>query len=190
MAASKAGLYIILHQTAPIYLTYISVDKFDQFAQDKGFEDALSQHQDRGLPITNITEQYQRFAKSLIAIGGAGTSMVGLDRHLGLAIELVAETNPYQLPPPKTMPIRLFVAGKPLANAQITVFTRHNPRHVESTKYKTDTDGRAYFALLPGRDYLVDSVILRPLTSSNTVAGRPAAMWESLWASLTFQMPE
>ena len=88
------------------------------------------------------------------------------------------------------MPIRLFAAGKPLANAQITVFTRHNPRYVESTKYQTDTNGRTNFPLLPGRDYLVDSVILRPSTGPNTVGGRPAAMWESLWASLTFQIPD
>ena len=189
MALNKAGLYIILHQTAPVYLTYLAADKFDRFAREKGFENVLSKHQKRGLSLTNITEQYQRFAKSLIAVGGAGSARVVKDTHLGLAIELVAEVNPYQIPAPTIMPIRLFAAGKPLANAQITVFTRHNPRDVESKKYQTDTNGRANFPLLPGRDYLVDSVILRPSTGPNTVGGRPAAMWESLWASLTFRMP-
>ena len=189
MAVNKAGLYVILHQTAPIYLTYLAADKFDRFAREKGFENALTEHQERGLSLTKITEQYQRFAKSLIAVGDAGSARMVKDRHLGLAIELVAEVNPYQTPPPKIMPIRLFAAGKPLANAQITVFTRHNPRDVESTKYQTDTNGRANFPLFPGRDYLVDSVILRPSTGSNTIGGRPAAMWESLWASLTFQIP-
>ena len=189
MAVNKAGLYVILHQTAPIYLTYLAADKFDRFAREKGFENALSEHQERGLSLTKITEQYQRFAKSLIAVGDAGSERMVKDRHLGLAIELVAEVNPYQTPPPKIMPIRLFAAGKPLANAQITVFTRHNPRDVESAKYQTDTNGRANFPLLSGRDYLVDSVILRPSRESNTIGGRPAAMWESLWASLTFQIP-
>jgi len=189
MALSKNGLYIILHQTAPVYLTYLAANKFDQFAREKGFENALLKHQERGLSLTNITEQYQRFAKSLIAVGGAGSARMVKDRHLGLAIELVAEVNPYQIPPPRIMPIRLFAAGKPLANAQITVFTRHNPRDVESTKYQTDINGRANFPLLPGRDYLVDSVILQPSTGSITIGGRPAAMWESLWASLTFQIP-
>ena len=189
MAVNKAGLYVILHQTAPVYLTYLAADKFDRFAREKGFENALSEHQERGLSLTKITEQYQRFAKSLIEVGDAVSAKMVKDRHLGLAIELVAEVNPYQTPPPKIMPIRLFAAGKPLANAQITVFTRHNPRDVESTKYQTDINGRANFPLLPGRDYLVDSVILRPSTGPNTAGGRPAAMWESLWASLTFQIP-
>jgi uncharacterized GH25 family protein len=189
MAVNKAGLYVILHQTAPVYLTYLAADKFDRFAREKGFENALSEHQERGLSLTKITEQYQRFAKSLIEVGDAVSAKMVKDRHLGLAIELVAEVNPYQTPPPKIMPIRLFAAGKPLTNAQITVFTRHNPRDVESTKYQTDINGRANFPLLPGRDYLVDSVILRPSTGPNTAGGRPAAMWESLWASLTFQIP-
>ena len=67
------------------------------------------EHQERGLSLTKITEQYQRFAKSLIAVGDAGSASMAKDRHLGLAIELVAEVNPYQTPPPKIMPIRLLL---------------------------------------------------------------------------------
>lgn len=185
IAAGAAGLGIILHQTAPIRLLYTSAEKFDQFAREKGFDQALAQHQSRGLPLDKITERYQRFAKSLIGVGGAAKASTGQDRHLGLAIELVAEANPYQRPRLQAMPVRLYAGGAPLANAQITVFTRHNPRHVETAKYKTDQEGRARFALLAGRDYLVDSVILRPLRGAD--AGDE--MWESLWASLTFHVP-
>ena len=46
--------------------------------------------------------------------------------------------------------------------------------------------GAANFALLAGRDYLVDSVILRPLDGAIESGGE---MWESIWASLTFQVP-
>ncbi len=183
--SGAAGLGIILHQTAPIRMVYLSPTKFDDFAREKGFDQAFEQHQSLGFSLDKITERYQRFAKSLINVGGAGTAGAGNDRHLGLAIELVAEANPYQLPPLEMMPIRLYAGGKPLANAQITVFTRHNPRHVETAKYKTDQEGRARFALLAGRDYLVDSVILRPLRGVD--AGDE--MWESLWASLTFHVP-
>ena len=85
------------------------------------------------------------------------------------------------------MPVRLYADGEPLANAQITVFTRHNPCHVEKAKYQTDRDGRSNFALLAGRDYLVDSVILRPMDGAIKSSD---AMWESIWASLTFQVPK
>jgi len=183
--SGAAGLGIILHQTAPIRMVYSSTTKFDDFAREKGFDQAFEQHQRLGLALDKITERYQRFAKSLINVGEPVTAGAGIDRHLGLAIELVAEKNPYQLPPLETMPIRLYASGKPLANAQITVFTRHNPRDVEVAKYRTDQAGRAHFAVLAGRDYLVDSVILRPLPEADV----GDAMWESLWASLTFQIP-
>ena len=186
MVSGSPGLRIIVHQTAPTRLTYNGAEKFDQFAREKGFDDALDQHQRRGLPLDKITERYQRYAKSLIAVGGPEKMAAGQDRHLGLAIELVAEANPYQWPPLQSMPVRLYADGAPLANAQITVFTRHNPRHVEKAKYQTDKDGRANFALLAGRDYLVDSVILRPLDGAIESGGE---MWESIWASLTFQVP-
>jgi hypothetical protein len=39
---------------------------------------------------------------------------------------------------------------------------------------------------LAGRDYLVDSVILRPMDGAVESGD---AMWESIWASLTFQVP-
>ena len=184
--ADNDGFHIILHQTAPIRLTYDSAEKFDKFAREKGFDDALTQHQARGFPINKITEKYQRFAKSLIAVGGPISAGIGNDRHLGLTIELVAEANPYQLPRLKRMQVRLFSDDKPLANAQITVFTRHNPRNVEKAKYRTDSKGLISFVVLPGRDYLVDSVILQLADKSDDEA---SAMWVSNWASLTFQIP-
>ena len=182
------GLNIILHQTAPIYLTYQDPEKFAAFAREKGFAGALLTHRKRGLSPAGITERYQRFAKSLIMVSGdqeAGNTAAmnrGSDRVLNLAIELVAEDNPYQNPPPAMMPMRLYANGKPLAAAQITVFTRHNPRHVETMKYVTDVNGRVNFAVIKGRDYLVDCVILRPVD-------QPDANWESLWASLSFTIP-
>lgn len=186
IVAGQKGFHIILHQTAPIRLTYDSAEKFDKFAREKGFNQALAQHQALGLPRNKITEKYQRFAKSLIAVGGSISARMGEDRLLGLAIELVAEANPYQSPSLQNMPVRLFASGKPLANAQITVFTRHNPRHVEKAKYVTNSEGRISFVVLPGRDYLVDSVILQLPDKSDDEA---SAMWVSNWASLTFQIP-
>ncbi len=38
MAVNKAGLYVILHQTAPIYFTYLEAEQFDRFAREKGLK--------------------------------------------------------------------------------------------------------------------------------------------------------
>jgi hypothetical protein len=45
--------------------------------------------------------------KALIAVGGPEKIGAGQDRHLGLAIELVAEANPLSMAAASIMPVRL-----------------------------------------------------------------------------------
>jgi hypothetical protein len=180
---SMPGVNIILHQTAPLYLTYASADKFTAFVTEKGYPEAVGQHQRRGLSPDKITERYQRFAKSLITVGSAAQNG---DRALGLRYEVLAETNPYRHPAPATMTVRVLAAGMPVAGTQVTVFTRDNPRRVDRKNYITDAAGRIEFAVQAGRDYLVDAVRLLPIDDATEQRG---AVWESLWASLVFHVP-
>ena len=180
---SMPGEHIILHQTAPLYLTYASADKFTAFVTEKGYPEAVAQHQRRGLSLDKITERYQRFAKSLITVGPASQNG---DRALGLRYEVLAETNPYRHPAPATMTVRVLAAGMPVAGTQVTVFTRDNPRLVDRRNYITDAAGRIEFAVQAGRDYLVDAVRLLPIDDAAEPRG---AVWESLWASLVFHVP-
>lgn len=180
---SIPGLHIIIHQTAPIYLTYESFEKFTDFVTEKGYTEAVTQHQQRGLSLDNITERYQRFAKSLIMVGEASQNA---DKALGLRYEVLAETNPYRRPAPETMTVRVLADGLPVAGTQVTVFSRHNPGHVDRKNHITDAKGRIEFAVQPGRDYLVDAVRLLPIDDAAEPRG---AVWESLWASMVFQVP-
>ena len=180
---SMPGVNIILHQTAPLYLTYASADKFTAFVTEKGYPEAVAQHQRRGLSPDKITERYQRFAKSLITVGPAARNG---DRVLGLRYEVLAETNPYRHPAPATMTVRVLADGLPVAGTQVTVFTRDNPRRVDRKNYITDAAGRIEFAVQTGRDYLVDAVRLLPIDDAAEPRG---AVWESLWASLVFHVP-
>jgi len=182
-SVSMPGVNIILHQTAPLYLTYASVDKFTAFVTEKGYPEAVVQHQRRGLSLDKITERYQRFAKSLITVGPAARNG---DRALGLRYEVLAETNPYRHPAPATMTVRVLADGLPVAGTQVTVFTRDNPRRVDRKNYITDAAGRIEFAVQTGRDYLVDAVRLLPIDDAAEPRG---AVWESLWASLVFHVP-
>jgi hypothetical protein len=181
------GLNILLHQTAPIYLTYGDPQKFESFAREKGFATAMATHLARGLSPELIRERYQRFAKSLIAVGRGDAAHRGQDRLLGLRWELLAETNPYGRPRPNSMTVRLFAAGQPQAGAQVTVFVRRGPRDVSLQKHQTDADGRIMFPVRPGHDYLVDSVRLLPIDAPDEPQ---KAVWESLWASLSFRLPQ
>ncbi len=74
--------------------------------------------------------------------------------------------------------------GKPLANA--TVIATH-PGRAESITIKTDSSGRFSMKLPTGGMWLLSCVHMVPAPATNPTGEQ--ADWESLWASLTFEVP-
>lgn len=183
--APDEGLLVLLHQSGYRTLVYDSFEKFTSFLTEKGYSSVLDRHAERRLPETQVKEAYIRFSKSLIAVGDG----VGADALRGMELELVAETNPYTASPDAPMTVQLFYQGVPLAKNKVTVFERAEDGSVTEIFLETDADGRTAFPLTPGNTYLVDSVVLRE-PSRDLVVETRGAVWESLWASLTFQVPE
>ena len=181
--AAQAGLSLLYHQTTPSYVTYTKPEKFISFAVEKGFADVAAHYQKQTSENFRLVEKYRRFAKSLIMVGPAS----GQDQLLGLEMELVALTNPYQKPVSREFTVAVFESGVPLPGAQVTVFIRHTPRDVEKKIIMADERGHVHLSLLPGRHYLFDSVKLQPIKDADLTE---SAEWESLWAALTFAVPE
>lgn len=183
--AAQEGLLALLYQSGYRTIVYDDFEKFTAFVTEKGHAPSvLEQHAARKLPETPVTEAYARFAKSLLAVGnGAGS-----DSLRGMELELVALTNPYVTGDTAAMAVRLFYRGAPLAGNKVTVFERAEDMSVTEIFLTTDADGRASFDVRPGMTYLVDSVVIRE-PSRALLAETPGAVWESLWASLTFRLP-
>lgn len=180
--SAKPGLATIVHVTRDYMLTYSKWEKFETFTAHKDATWALQDHLDRGLSQEKFRERYSRHAKSLMAVGhGRGT-----DVEAGLLTEIVAEANPYTDDLSTGFPLRVLYKGAPRAEAQVEVFDRAPGGEVVITLYRTDAEGRARIATQPGHSYLVDSVVLRPLEPVED----NDPVWESLWASLTFAVPE
>ena len=59
--------------------------------------------------------------------------------------------------------------------------------YVEKKIITADERGQVHLSLLPGRQYLFDSVKLQPIKDADPVKN---AEWESLWAALTFAVPD
>ena len=171
------------HQTTPSYETYTKPEKFTSFAAAKGFADVVAHYKKPQPKNFRLVEKYSRFVKSLIMVGPAS----GQDQLVGLEMELVALKNPYQQPVSKEFSVAVYESGVPLPRAQVTVFIRHTPRDIEKKIIMADSQGRVHLALLPGRQYLFDSVKLKPIKDAGS---RKDAQWESLWASLTFAVPD
>ena len=71
---------------------------------------------------------------------------------------------------------------------RVTLFDRAPDGTVAILTQQADSRGTVAFDITPGHTYLVDTVMIRP-TSRELLVQTKGAVWESLWASLTFQVP-
>lgn len=117
---------------------------------------------------------------------GAG---VGVDRALGLQTEFVAFSNPYDPGFAGLFRVKLLYKGRPRTDAQIEVFEKAPDGTVVITITRTDAAGHADIMVKPGREYLLDAVVLRPAISVGTPA-KGGPVWETLWAAMTFAVPQ
>ena len=183
--APAEGLWIIVHETTDNRLGYGDDDAqlFVDFVNHKDLKDVLAAHKARGLPDVGFVENYRRFAKSLVAVGhGAGS-----DRVVGLRTEIVAMSNPYEPGFDGNMRVRVLFEGAPRPGAQVELFERGADGTVRVGTFRTDDDGYARFPVVAGREYLADAVKMLPLQPDDIDND---AVWYSLWASLTFLVPE
>lgn len=179
------GLAVVVFQSSGDIVTYDSYAAFARFVEHKDFGGWVHrQHRDRALPEDTFKEYYTRYSKALIAVGDGA----GADSRLGLETELVALTNPYVDDLGAGVRVQAFYQDAPRADAQIEVFDKAADGTVVITYYRTDADGIATLPVSPGHSYLVDAVVLR--APSEAVTAETGAVWESLWAALTFGVPE
>ena len=178
------GLLVILHETTPTALTYTEWPKFLRFAAHKDFPNAEAEHLARGWPTEGFRESYTRHVKALVAVGNGA----GADRAFGMATEFVALTNPYDPGFGATMEVALRYRDAPRADAQVEVFDKAPDGTVAVTLHRTDAAGIARIPVTRGHAYLFDAVVLRPAPPAGTDARAP--VWETLWAALTFRVPD
>ncbi len=168
------GYYLIGYESRPSVVE-VEGELLERYLAEEGLEPFF-----RGDPRGPIQDHFSRCAKSLLYAGGTGAPSGGYDRTLGLAFELIPESDPARLAPGAGLPLRLLLAGKPAANVQVSARSRVRP--LDKVLGRTDAQGRVSLPIAGPGLWLVGAVYLRPL------AGQ-ADEWESLWASLTFEIP-
>ena len=175
------GLAIIVHETTDSTLTYSEWPKFEKFIDHKAMTGTRAAHTARGIRQENFKEAYRRFAKSLVAVG----SGAGMDFDTGMQTEIIALNNPYTETLTE-MSVKVMLDGAPRKNAQIELFIRDTSGEIDVQLHKTNEDGIGTFPVRPGHEYLVDAVAMEQLPNDDPDAG---PVWRSLWAALTFKLP-
>ncbi len=180
VTATDNGLLVVVHQTAPSKITYKEWEKFQAFADHKDFGEMRTRHESLGFPTDKFKETYTRYAKALIAVGDGK----GADAATGMETEFVALSNPYTDNLTQGMAVQVLYQTAPRSSAQIEIFDRAPDETVTITTTHTDAEGRAMIPVLPGHTYLLDAVVLREAPKGGDT------VWETLWAALTFSVPD
>ena len=178
----RTGLHVLVHHSTVNTLTYSDFAKFERFARKEGNTWLLDAHKHRGLPRNDVTETYTRYAKALVMVGNAE----GQDEWAGMPFEIVTETNPYADSSSGAISVRLLWNGQGMADKQISIFRKHGGCEATRTTVLTDTDGRASIPREPGGRFLLNSV---HVTEPDAESKHTRAMWQSFWASTTFELP-
>src|SRR5262245_50993061 len=171
------GLFVIGYHSQPSSIT-LEAPKFEAYLREEGLERVIALRAERGQSKAPGREIYSRCAKALVVSGPAGSEAA--DRKLGLPLELVPEANPYGSSGGATA-VRLFFRDQPLAGALVVAIPKDAPE--KKVEARSDAAGRVVLELGPGRTWLVKSVHMVEAPAGS------GADWESLWASLTFEIP-
>ena len=101
-------------------------------------------------------------------------------------------TNPYDANFDNQMKVRLLYQDEPRADAQVEVFDRAPDDSVTISLHSTDAAGEAVIPVTAGHEYLFDAVVLRTAADAQTGGSYTPdePVWETLWAALTFQVPQ
>ena len=169
------GVHLVGYASRPRTVS-LEGDKLDQYIREEGLEPFF-----RGDRPSKIEDHYSRYAKCLLLAGDAPPSSKGYDSRLGFALELIPQRDPAGLPAGAKLPLILLKDGRPLPDAQVSARKRGQPDTRIVTR--SDAQGRVFLELPEAGVWLVHSVFIRPIPSQ-------AENWQSLWASLTFEIPE
>ena len=180
----QPGLHRFTLETNPAYVVFETFAEFTEYLEYEGLEAIAAKHIDRQLAEADIAEAYIRNARTLVQVGPVAPEH--LDAPTGLPFELIVDGNPFAAHQ-KEIDVKLTWQGVPAADTQISVFQKTSgapvPTSATRTRVMTDKDGVATISLGVVGQYLLNAVRMEP------VEGPGSVVWQSHWASLTFEIP-
>jgi uncharacterized GH25 family protein len=160
----------------------VSIDaaKFEDYLKEEGLEEIAKIRAARGETQKPVREVFSRAAKALLDAGSPVKSAKGYERDLGFTLELLVDRNPYTAAAGQTLPFRLFYEGKPLPGALVQALSKSRPE--KGVAARTDAKGRVALNLDASGFWLIKAVHMIPAPPGAD------ADWQSIWASLTFEI--
>ena len=172
---SGRGLHIFNYETNFEQLKYDSIEKFVEFLEEHNLQDLKKLIDKDKLP----SESYKRFAKVLLNDGSKNFFV----QKPKLDFEIIALNSPFD-PRNDFFELKLFKNKKPLANFQVTVFSK-DEKNTYKDIVKTNPNGVGKLRLIQNRTYLLSSVFVEKNNYLKKI--KQKSDWSSEWASFVFK---
>lgn len=179
----EQGVYVLVLQTDDGAKTRLPSIRFNDYLKEEGLTPALEQRARLHRMDADGSERYSRCAKSLVQVGPSGPgSQTHVGKPVGLPLEIVPEANPYAVPRPATLPVRVIYTGRPLAGALVKL-TNLKDDASPFEVHLTDQDGRASFTMPNSGSWLLNVIWTKASPRSEEMD------FETVFSSLSFGFP-
>ena len=176
LRADGGATEIIAYASTGNYIE-LPPDRFEDYLKLYGLDDVIASRAHRGESDKSGRERFYRYAKALLT-GDKPSADVA--KPLGLDYEIVPDDDPTT----RLKPFhgRLLYRGKPMGNSRVVALLHGEP----SVRVQTlsDAQGAVTLPLPRAGIWLIKSVHME---RAWFFSGED---WDSLWASLTFEIPE
>jgi hypothetical protein len=178
-----SGPFVLVLQTDDGAQTHLPSVRFNDYLTAEGLTPALEQRARLHQMDADGSERYSRCAKAIVQVGSPDARSPGnVTKPVGLPLEIVPEANPYAVPRPASLPVRVFYAGHPLAGALVKL-TNLKDDASPFEVHVTDHDGRASFTMPESGSWLLNVIWTKPLPRSEDTD------FETIFSSLSFGFP-
>jgi len=174
------GTYVLVLQTDDRAQSHLPSIRFNDYLNVEGLTPALEQRARLHRTDADGSERYSRVAKSLLQVGAGGAQVAdAVTKPLGLPLEIVPEANPYGVPRPSTVAVRVLYEGQPLAGGLVKLTNlEHDASPLET--HRTDESGRVSFAMPDSGTWLVNVIWTKASPASDDTD------FETVFSSLSF----
>ena len=182
-AFADPGTYVLVLQTDDGAQTHLPAIRFNDYLHAEGLTPALEQRAREHRMDDDGSERYRRVAKSLVQVGpSAAAAKSHASEPIGLPLEIVPETSPYDVPRRDALSVVVLYEGRALTGALVKLTDlRRDASPLEM--HLTDHDGRASFAMPSSGTWLLNVIWTKALTRADDVD------FETVFSSLSFGFP-
>lgn len=179
----NAGTRLIGISTRPRSIEF-SPDQFAEYLRREGLEDDLARFEQRA-ENRPVRERYSKHAKAVVQVGEERTGTYR--KVFGHPLEIILDTNPYEVGFGDEIGFQVLVGGKPAANRIVRAgcegFHGHDASgtHLEYHTLRTDEDGTARFLISQKGVWYISLIDIREARDAD-------ADFESNWATITFDV--